>query len=105
MEIVASYSDFGNDNTSDYVTYRFILDATSALTDLGNHDQNVTLLKAARLLESRAVGVWRSEEHPNVIEARLQSLCEAAEIMLRDNWFDFEWMDGYDIYYTANQED
>jgi hypothetical protein len=105
MEIVASYSEYGKDDEIEYVLYRFILDACFAVKSLAEHDQNVEALEIARKLENRAIGLWRSEEHPSVIEARMRSLVYSAEILLRDNWFDFEWMDGYDIYYTANQED
>lgn len=104
MEIVASYSNF-SDEDDGYTIYRFILDACFAVKSLAEHDQNVEALNQARLLESRAMGVWRSEEHDRVIALQLNHYCQDAENLLRANWFDFEWMDGYDIYYTANQED
>ena len=102
MELVAGYTNYGTDADLDYTLYSFVLTAAQLADDLGNHDQDVALLEASRLLKQRAIGVWRSEEHDNIIYAQLQSLTEAAETLLTANGFDIEWIDGYSIYWTYN---
>ena len=101
MTIVAGMADFSQSDPDFYVRYRFCLDAAKVCEDLGNHDQNVNLLEASRLLKLRAIGAWRSEECDSVIGAEFESLANAAEILLVSAGFDFEFMDGYTIYWKA----
>jgi hypothetical protein len=101
MTIVAGMADFRQSDPAFYVRYRFCLDAAKVCEDLGEHDQNVNLIEASRLLRSRAIAAYRAEECDQMMELEFERLGHAAEILLVSAGFDFEFMDGYTIYWKA----
>lgn len=96
MAVVAGMADFRQDDDVEYVQYRFVLDATDEIALVSDDDRQISM---AATLRRNAIGLWRSEESEPVIKVRMAAMAAAAENLLVEAGFDFEWQDGYTIYY------
>jgi hypothetical protein len=96
MAIVAGMADYRQDDAVEYVHYRFILDATDEIALVSDDDRQISM---AATLRRNAIGLWRSEENDPVIRERMEAMARAAENLLVEAGFEFEWQDGYTIYY------
>lgn len=93
MTVVAKMDD---NHPIEYVHYRFILDATDEIALVSEDDRQLSM---AATLRRNAIGLWRSEESDKIMQSRMEAMALAAENLLVEAGFDFEWDNGYTISY------
>ena len=99
MELWAAQSEQSiMDWTVEDVWYTFVLDATDGIASKSDDDRQISL---AATLRRNALGLGRSEDADSVVHERLSAMVGAAENLLREAGFDFEWFEGYCIYYDG----
>lgn len=99
MELRAGFNDNGSDASLEDVWYTFVLDVAREVGFEAYHADDELTVTLCKALERNAIGLWRSEESDPVIHERLSRMVAAAEDLLINNGFAFEWMDGYAIYF------